>query len=56
MKYAEMIKEKTNGKYLIETIQERKLGGDKDMIELVGGGAVQMAHCSSAVFDGSFPT
>lgn len=55
IKFAEMIKEKTGGKYIIEPIQERKLGGDKDMIELVGAGAVDMAHCSTAVFDGFLP-
>ena len=55
IKYAEMVKEKSGGNILIEPIQERKLGGDKDMIELVGAGAVDMAHCSSAVFDGFLP-
>jgi tripartite ATP-independent transporter DctP family solute receptor len=55
IKFAEMIKEKTNGRYIINPIQERKLGGDKDMIELVGAGAFEMAHCSSAVFDGFMP-
>lgn len=55
IKFAEMIKEKTNGRYVLNPIQERKLGGDKDMIELVGTGAFEMAHCSSAVFDGFLP-
>ncbi len=55
IKFAEIIKAKTGGKYVIEPIQERKLGGDKDMIELVGAGAVKMGHCSSAVFDGFLP-
>ena len=54
IKYAELIKEKTNGRYQIEPIQERKLGGDKDNIELVGAGAVEMGHSSSALFDGFF--
>lgn len=55
IKFAEVMKEKTNGKYQIEAIQERKLGGDKDNIELVGAGAFEMGHSSSAVFDGFFP-
>jgi len=55
IKFAEVMKEKTNGKYQIEAIQERKLGGDKDNIELVGAGAFEMGHSSSAIFDGFFP-
>jgi tripartite ATP-independent transporter DctP family solute receptor len=55
IKFAEVLKEKSNGKLIVEPIQERKLGGDKDMIELVRAGAVEMAHCSSALYDGFFP-
>jgi tripartite ATP-independent transporter DctP family solute receptor len=55
IKYAELVKEKSNGKYQIEPAQERKLGGDKDMIEMAGAGAVELGHSSSAVFDGFFP-
>jgi tripartite ATP-independent transporter DctP family solute receptor len=55
IKYAELVKQKSNGKYQIEPAQERKLGGDKDMIEMAGAGAVEMGHSSSAVFDGFFP-
>lgn len=55
LKYAEVIKEKTNGKYQIQPMQERKLGGDKDVIELVGSGAIDMGHASSALFDNFFP-
>jgi len=55
IKYAEVVKEKSNGKYQLEPAQERKLGGDKDMIEMAGAGAVEIGHSSSAVFDGFFP-
>ena len=55
VKFAEMIKERTNGRYLIEPIQERKLGADRDLIEFVTAGALEMAHASTAVFDGFFP-
>ena len=55
IKYAELVKAKSNGKYQIEPAQERKLGGDKDMIEMAGAGAVEIGHSSSAVFDGFFP-
>ena len=55
IKFAEVMKEKSNGKYIIEPIQERKLGGDKDMIELVRAGAVEMGHCSTALYDAYFP-
>lgn len=55
IKFAEVMKERTNGKYQIEAIQERKLGGDKDNIELVGARAFEMGHSSTAIFDGFFP-
>jgi tripartite ATP-independent transporter DctP family solute receptor len=55
IKFAELIKEKTNGKYEIQPMQERKLGGDKDTIELVGAGAVEIGQASSALFDNFFP-
>jgi tripartite ATP-independent transporter DctP family solute receptor len=55
LKFAELINERSNGKYHIDAIQERKLGGDKDMIELVSSGAIQMGNCSTALFDVFFP-
>ncbi len=55
IKFSEVMKERTNGKYQIEAIQERKLGGDKDNIEMVGAGAFEMGHSSTAIFDGFFP-
>lgn len=55
IKYAEMVKEKSGGRIIIKPIQERKMGSDKDNVELVGAGAVEMGHASSAVFDGFFP-
>ena len=55
IKFAELLNQKSNGRYHIEAIQERKLGGDKDMIELVGSGAIEMGNCSTALFDVYFP-
>jgi tripartite ATP-independent transporter DctP family solute receptor len=54
-KFAEVMKEKSNGRILIQAIQQRKLGADLDLIELVKGGAVDMANVSTAVFDGFVP-
>ena len=55
IKFAEVMKERTNGKYQIEAIQERKLGGDKDNIEMARAGAIEMGHSSAALFDAFFP-
>lgn len=55
-KWAELVKQKAKGRVEFVLAQERKLGGDKDMIELVGSGALEGAHCSSAMFDGFMPT
>jgi tripartite ATP-independent transporter DctP family solute receptor len=54
-KWAELVQQRAQGRVQILTAQERKLGGDKDMIELVGSGALEGAHCSSAMFDGFTP-
>jgi tripartite ATP-independent transporter DctP family solute receptor len=54
IKYAELVKEKSGGRIIINPIQERKMGSDKDNIEMVGAGAVEMGHASTAVFDGFF--
>jgi len=54
-KWAELVLQRTQGRVEFVLAQERKLGGDKDMIELVGSGALEGAHCSSAMFDGFTP-
>ena len=54
-KWAELVLQRTKGRVEFVLAQERKLGGDKDMIELVGSGALEGAHCSSAMFDGFTP-
>jgi TRAP-type transport system periplasmic protein len=54
-KWAELVQQKAPGRVQFVLAQERKLGGDKDMIELVGSGALEGAHCSSAMFDGFMP-
>ena len=54
-KWADSVKAKSNGRVEIAVILERKLGTDKDMPELVRGGAVEMGCTSTAVMDGYFP-
>ena len=54
-KWGELVQQRTQGRVQLVLAQERKLGGDKDMIELVGSGALEGAHCSSAMFDGFMP-
>lgn len=54
-KWAQLVRERTHGRVELVVAQERKLGGDKDMIELVGSGAIEGAHCSTAMFDGFTP-
>ena len=55
-KWVELVKERTNGKYVIELYLERKLGSDKDMPELIRAGAIDMGFAGTAMFDGYFPT
>lgn len=55
IKFAEIVKEKSNGRIIINPIQERKMGADLDVIELARGGAIEMGHASTAVFDGYIP-
>jgi tripartite ATP-independent transporter DctP family solute receptor len=54
-KWADNVRAKSNGRVDIAIILERKLGTDKDMPELVRGGAVDMGCTSTAVMDGYFP-
>jgi TRAP-type transport system periplasmic protein len=54
-KWADNVKARTNGRVEIAVILERKLGTDKDMPELVRGGAVDMGCTSTGVMDGYFP-
>ena len=54
-KWGELVQQRAQGRVQLVLAQERKLGGDKDMIELVGSGALEGAHCSSAMFDGFMP-
>lgn len=55
IKFVELMKKRSNGKYDINLIQERKLGSDQDMVELVGNGIIEMGNCSTALFDTYFP-
>src|SRR4030042_845507 len=40
-KWGELVQQRTQGRVQLVLAQERKLGGDKDMIDLVGSGALE---------------
>lgn len=53
--FAELVEERTDGRIKIEIYPARQLGGDRDLIENVQTGALDMAVASSSVFGGFSP-
>ncbi|WP_102347236.1 TRAP transporter substrate-binding protein [Bacillus sp. Marseille-P3661] len=54
-KYAELVKEKTNGQIEIEIFPARQLGGDVDMLEMIQNGSLDAGFITTSVFSGSTP-
>ncbi|WHH59260.1 TRAP transporter substrate-binding protein [Petroclostridium sp. X23] len=55
MKFAELVKEKSEGRIDITIYPARQLGGDKDLIEMVQNGSLEMGAISSSIFEGFTP-
>lgn len=53
--FANLVEERTDGRIKIEIYPARQLGGDRDLIENVQTGALDMAVASSSVFGGFSP-
>lgn len=54
-KFAELVKEKSNGSILIEVYSDAQLGSDRDTTEQVQSGTLDMATCSTDNFATFFP-
>lgn len=54
-KFAELVKEKSNGRIVIDIYPARQLGGDKELIEQVMNGTLDMGVISSPIFSNFTP-
>ncbi|BCV24822.1 DctP family TRAP transporter solute-binding subunit [Gelria sp. Kuro-4] len=53
--FAKAVKEKTNGKIIVQTYPASQLGGEREELEGVQMGTIEMAALSSGPFPGIFP-
>ncbi|GAB6179828.1 TRAP transporter substrate-binding protein [Desulfotomaculum defluvii] len=53
--FKEKVEKETNGRIKIEIYPARQLGGDRDMLEQIQNGSLDMGFISSAVFSGFTP-
>lgn len=53
--FAKVVKEKTNGKIIVQTYPASQLGGEREQLEGVQMGTIEMAALSTGPFPGIFP-